>query len=132
MFRLAVYLRPYLNKLTVVTFHLTLIMYPFDGIRSQLEWNSVLSTNSALPTDLSKHHRKVRYLLSLNSSVNTTLDGHYRHNWYPWRLKTVVLFSNHLFRSKGQHCRETRRIASRWYQCRYVCPRSTSLLCFHS
>ena len=34
------------------------------------------------------------------SWVNTTLDGHYRYNWYPWPLKSVVLFSNHLLGPK--------------------------------
>jgi pyruvate kinase len=43
-------------------------MYPGEGIRSQLEWNSALSTsNVPLSTDQSKYHRKVGYLLSLNS-----------------------------------------------------------------
>ena len=72
-------------------------MYPTDGIRSQLEWNSVLSTNSAaLPTDQSKHHRKVTLSFpSISSQLNTSLDIHHRHNRYPWRLGISLCFSNH-------------------------------------
>ena len=77
-------------------------MYPTDGIRSQIEWNSALSTTS-LPTDQSKHHRKVRYLLSLSlisSQVNSPLDFHHRHNRYPWLLRIVVLLSDHILGPK--------------------------------
>ncbi len=36
-------------------------MYPADGIRSQLEWNSQLSTETApVANDVNKHKRKVR------------------------------------------------------------------------
>ena len=100
----AVYLRISLNKDNISGYlfnpFLLSIMYPTDGIRSQIEWNSALST-SALPTDKSKHHRKVRPLLPLFSSqVNTSIDFHHRHNRYPWRLCILVLFSHHLLGPK--------------------------------
>jgi len=45
-------------------------MYPTDGIRSQLEWNSALSTTT-LPTDQSKHHRKTSIIATIGPKVNT-------------------------------------------------------------
>ena len=101
----AVYLRSHLNKDNVSgylfsSFSLN-IMYPTDGIRSQLEWNSALSTSAALPIDQYKHHRKVRYLLLLISYVNISPDRYHRHNRYPWRLLSdLVLVSNHLLGPK--------------------------------
>lgn len=62
-------------------------MFPTDhaGIRSQLEWNSRLSTDNApLLTEQNKYLRKVGYLsLTLSFNVNTILDVHYSNNRYP-------------------------------------------------
>jgi len=45
-------------------------MYPADGIRSQIEWNSALST-TALPTSQSKHNRKTSIIATIGPKVNT-------------------------------------------------------------
>jgi pyruvate kinase len=38
-------------------------MYPVDGIRSQLEWNSTLNVSDApVPTETTKYFRKVSFL----------------------------------------------------------------------
>ncbi|KIM48308.1 hypothetical protein M413DRAFT_440024 [Hebeloma cylindrosporum] len=47
-------------------------MYPSDGIRSQLEWNSTLSTeNSPTATDQNKHRRKTSIIATIGPKVNT-------------------------------------------------------------
>ncbi|KAF8168222.1 pyruvate kinase [Crassisporium funariophilum] len=47
-------------------------MYPADGIRSQLEWNSSLSTDNApLPTDQTKYRRKTSIIATIGPKVNT-------------------------------------------------------------
>lgn len=47
-------------------------MYPSDGIRSQLEWNSTLSTtNVPVPTESSKYLRKTSIIATIGPKVNT-------------------------------------------------------------
>lgn len=47
-------------------------MYPSDGIRSQLEWNSTLSTeNAPTATDQNKHRRKTSIIATIGPKVNT-------------------------------------------------------------
>ncbi|KJA26098.1 hypothetical protein HYPSUDRAFT_36963 [Hypholoma sublateritium FD-334 SS-4] len=47
-------------------------MYPADGIRSQLEWNSQLSTETApVASDVNKHKRKTAIIATIGPKVNT-------------------------------------------------------------
>lgn len=53
-----------------------------DGIRSQLEWNSTLSTVSApLPTEETKYLRKVSdHTQAVDSGTESVVDGHHRNH----------------------------------------------------
>jgi len=47
-------------------------MYPADGIRSQLEWNSTLSTlNAPVPTEKTKFLRKTAIIATIGPKVNS-------------------------------------------------------------
>lgn len=135
----AVYLRSHLNKLSASGYlsnpFSLYIMYPTDGIRSQLEWNSALSTSTALPTDdQSRHHRKVRCLFFslISSQANTTLDLHHRHYRYPRRLKNIVLFSNHILGPKVNTVEKLAELRRAGINVGMCVRRITFLLCFHS
>jgi hypothetical protein len=74
-------------------------MFTYDGIRSQLEWNSTLSPAKAiLPTAETKFLRKVRHHPSSagNSRFTPPLDWHHRDDWYEFKLggsiKSLMLF----------------------------------------
>uniref|UniRef100_A0A0W0FGK7 Pyruvate kinase n=1 Tax=Moniliophthora roreri TaxID=221103 RepID=A0A0W0FGK7_MONRR len=47
-------------------------MFPTDGIRSQLEWSSALSTvNAPIPNESTKFHRKTSIIATIGPKVNT-------------------------------------------------------------
>ncbi|KAK1229681.1 Pyruvate kinase [Marasmius sp. AFHP31] len=47
-------------------------MFPSDGIRSQLEWSSTLSTvNAPIPSESTKFHRKTSIIATIGPKVNT-------------------------------------------------------------
>ncbi|KAF9452592.1 pyruvate kinase [Macrolepiota fuliginosa MF-IS2] len=47
-------------------------MYPVDGVRSQLEWNSTLNVSDApVPTDSTKYFRKTSIIATIGPKVNT-------------------------------------------------------------
>lgn len=61
-------------------------MYPVDGIRSQLEWNSTLNVSDApVPTESTKYFRKVS-LSTRSSSVlvvdTIRLDLYHCNDWW--------------------------------------------------
>jgi len=64
-------------------------MFIYDGIRSQLEWNSTLSPAKAiLPTAETKFLRKVCHhpLSRTNSRPTHPLDRHHCDDWYGFTL----------------------------------------------
>jgi pyruvate kinase len=46
-------------------------MYPFNGIRSQLEWNSTLTTKEPTISESNRHHRKTSIIATIGPKVNT-------------------------------------------------------------
>ena len=59
-------------------------MFTYDGIHSQLEWNSTLSPTKAIqPTAETKFLRKVRRHLPSAGELKTyqSLDRHHRDDW---------------------------------------------------
>uniref|UniRef100_O94122 Pyruvate kinase n=1 Tax=Agaricus bisporus TaxID=5341 RepID=KPYK_AGABI len=47
-------------------------MYPVDGIRSQIEWNTTLNVSDApVPTETTKYHRKTAIIATIGPKINT-------------------------------------------------------------
>lgn len=80
--RLSFYRRSHTRYLSTPTNKSSMFIY--DGIRSQLEWNSTLSPAKAIrPTAETKYLRKVRHHPSsrANSTLIQPLDRYHRYDW---------------------------------------------------
>jgi hypothetical protein len=58
-------------------------MYPVDGIRSQIEWNTTLNVSDAVvSTEATKYLRKVSPSTYTSCSpLNNLADGYHRDDW---------------------------------------------------
>ena len=87
-------------------------MYPVDGVRSQLEWNSGLTTEIAPVTDDSnKYHRKVRWSLQISGGPNSPdllADRYYRHHRYVLCASEAMIY---VYRLSGPKVNTVEKLA---------------------
>jgi len=100
-------------------------MFTYDGIRSQLEWNSTLSvSNAPQPTADTKFLRKVSCTPNFMSAfISSDLDpadcNHRHHRCVIFLLVELIILIAHP-RSKYEHRREACCVETCWCQCRSV------------